>query len=277
MYHQQSSHFGGFTIAVINDCRDENAAKRQESRFRAQLMKAGIVPSITFVGVEHDFEAAFNLIDQIDSIEEEPGGIATNIARRNGDARKYGNGTKFCCFQYKKIWNLSTIDGTTLSLVKKLHLTESLFVIQMNDAVKRMVQDGFISESNASGIVHSQFRSFEFVPRALAYVLSGKKLCCTEVPIESIIPDLEPVICVIDCFGNAKTTVLASELDIQNGCVKTAFGTLPFYEHLANVPDGTAAMIQGSSGLPGQRFAEIVINGGHAADQLGFKVGDKIF
>ncbi|HTE49212.1 MAG TPA: SAM hydroxide adenosyltransferase, partial [Candidatus Paceibacterota bacterium] len=201
----------------------------------------------------------------------------TNVAHRNGDARKNGNGTKFCCFQYGKIWNIATIEGVTLSLVKKLRLVNSLFVIHMSDAVARMVREGFIPSSSASEIVDSQFRSFDFSPRALAYVLGGKKLCCTEVPIESIIPDPQPIIAVIDCFGNGKTMVLTRELNIENGYVQTKFGTLPFYKRLADVPDGVAAVIQGSSGLPGSRFAEIVINGENAAKKLGFKVGDGIF
>ena len=206
-----------------------------------------------------------------------PGGIATNVARRNGDAHKYDNGTKFCCFQYKKIWNIATIEGVTLSLVKKLHLVESLFVIHMDHAVASMVQDGFIPDSSASEIVNSQFRSFDFSPRALAYVLGGKKLCCTELPIQSIVPDSQPIIAVIDCFGNGKTMVLAKELNLVNGSVQTKFGKLSFYKRLADVPDNTAAIIQGSSGLPGFRFAEIVINGESAAEKFGFKIGDRIF
>ena len=206
-----------------------------------------------------------------------PGGIATNVARRNGDAHKYANGTKFCCFQYKKIWNIATIEGVTLSLVKKLHLVESLFVIHMDHAVASMVQDGFIPDSSASEIVNSQFRSFDFSPRALAYVLGGKKLCCTELPIQSIVPDSQPIIAVIDCFGNGKTMVLAKELNLVNGSVQTKFGKLSFYKRLADVPDNTAAIIQGSSGLPGFRFAEIVINGESAAEKFGFKIGDRIF
>lgn len=242
----------------------------------AQLLKTGIMAPITFVGVEHDFEAALNLIDQIDAIGEEPGGIVVNVAPRDGEAHTHGNGTMFACFQYKQIWIISTIGGLTLSLVKKLHLTESLFVIHAGDAIKRMAQNGFIPEQRVSEIVNSQFRSFDFAPRVLAYVLSGRKLCCTETPIESIISEPSSIIAVIDCFGNGKTTILARELKVAHGNVQTVFGALPFYERLADVPDGTVAVVKGSSGLPGQRFAEIVINGGKAAEQLGFKVGDKV-
>ena len=158
----------GFTVAVINDCRDTNARTRQESRFQAQLMKARILSLPRFIGVEHDCEAALNLVDQIDAIGEASGAIATNVAHRNGDAHKLGNGTKFCCFQYEKIWNISTIGGATLSLVKKLGVAKSVFVIHLDDAVKRMVGDGFISKVVAEEIADSQFRSFDFVPRAWA-------------------------------------------------------------------------------------------------------------
>lgn len=266
----------GFIIAIINDCRDTNAKARQESRFQAQLLKAGILALPRFIGVEHGLEASLNLIDQIDAIGENPGGIAANVANRSGDERENGNGTKFCCFQYEKIWNLSTIGGATLSLVKKLRLTESVFVIHLGDAVRRMVRDGFIPKSVAEEIADSQFRSFDFVPRAMAYVLSGKQLCCTEMPVASGIPDSKPVIACIDCFGNGKTTVLASELKVESGHVQTAFGRLPFFRRLADAPDGIVAIIQGSSGIPGRRFAEIVINGGRAVDRLGFKVGDRV-
>jgi len=239
-------------------------------------MKAGIFSLPRFIGVEHDYEAALNLVDQIDAIGENPGAIATNGAHRNGDAHKLGNGTKFCCFQYEKIWNISTIGGATLSLVRKLGVTKSIFVIHLDDAVKRMVRDGFIPKTSEPEIADSQFRSFDFVPPALAYVMSGKKLCCTEVPIDNIVQESQPVIAVIDCFGNGKTTILASELRVEDGHVQTVFGRLPFFKRLADAPDETVAVIQGSSGLPGRRFAEIVINGGRATDELGFKVGDKV-
>ena len=266
----------GLPVSVINNCRDHNARGRQESRIHAELLRVGIIPLCTYIGYKHPLEAAMNLIDQIDALGEEMGTVGVNGAPRNGTAHRYENGALFCCFQYKKIWVLATLDSEILSLVRKLGLVKSVFVIHTKDTVARMAKDGFIAQSLCDEIAESQFRSFEFVPRVLAYVFTGHRVCCTEAPIETVVGNPPPAVALIDCFGNCKTTVLAEELP-RGAEVETAWGSLPYYPQLKSVPDGVGAIVKGSSGLPGKRFAEIVVNGGSAAERFNITVGDRIF
>ena len=138
-----------------------------------------------------------------------------------------------------------------------------------------MKQDGFVPEELVDEVVGSQFRSYEFVPRLCAYIFAGHRVCSTEVPVSSAAKPFAKV-AYIDCFGNCKTTVRADEV-CSRGTVPTAWGELPYFEHLKDVPVGEAAVIRGSSGLPGKRLAEVVVNGGNAAQAHGIRVGDDVF
>jgi S-adenosylmethionine hydrolase len=80
----------------------------------------------------------------------------------------------------------------------------------------------------------------------------------------------------IDNFGNCKTTL--TEPDIHNDSAQaTRFGTLPMIHHLRDVPDGTAAITVGSSGLRDRRFLELVIQRGNFAERHGARLGDDVF
>ena len=148
-------------ITIINDCRDENARGRQTARASSLIGGA-----VSFVGVLSDLEAAGNLIDVLGAYGEEPGTILVNVAPRNGSAKKWENGTPFGYFWYKKVLVLASIDGITLSFVKKLKLVESIKVFDIPAVVKFMVEDNYISAEVGEHIVNTQFRSYDFLPRA---------------------------------------------------------------------------------------------------------------
>ncbi|MBI1839007.1 MAG: hypothetical protein HYR95_01760, partial [Candidatus Colwellbacteria bacterium] len=101
-------------ITIINDCRDANAAGRQAAR--AATLLGG---TVAFIGVTNDLEASGNLIDALDAIEGKGGIVLVNVAPRNGTAKKWENGTPFGYFWYKETLVLASVDGLTLSLVKK--------------------------------------------------------------------------------------------------------------------------------------------------------------
>ena len=128
-------------ITIINDCKDANAAGRQMAR------AAGLIEApVSFVGVSSDLEAAGNLIDMLDAYGDSAGILLVNVAPRNGKAKKWQNGTPFGYFWYKKILVLSSIDGLTLSLVKKLQLVDSINVLDIPMAEVTRQYLGYIEQ-----------------------------------------------------------------------------------------------------------------------------------
>lgn len=244
-------------ITIINDCRDANAAGRQIVR-TASLLGG----SVSFIGVSSDLQAAGNIIDVLDALEENSGIILVNVAPRNGRAKKWANGTPFGYFWYKKVLVLASIDGLTLSLVKKFKLTQSITVLDIPKALDQLIAGGVLREDLKGLITKTQFRSFDFLPRVALYLAKGKKLKGEKLHIENI-PEAPPAIWWIDNFGNCKTTLLQEDIKNKNR-FSPELEKLPYFERLKDVPDKTLALISGSSGLGEKRFLEVVVQGGNA-------------
>lgn len=243
---------------IINDCKDENAFGRQATRAAALLGCP-----VQTVGVKTDLEAAGNLIDMLDAAEGGKGVVLVNVAPRNGKAKKWPNGTPFGYFFHGETLIVTSIDGQTLSLVKKLGLVDTIHVFDIPTVMKNVAESGSLSAELANEISQTQFRSFQFTPRAAAWLLNGIDLPATPMPVSEI-ADAIPGIWWIDNFGNAKTSLLhGEEMPID----------LPHYERLKDVPDGECAIVTGSSGIGNKRFLEIVCQGGNAAKVLGLKIG----
>ena len=238
-------------ITIINDCRDVNAVGRQQAMVNSLFGS----PS-NFLGVNTDLEAAGNLIDTLNVYEDRPGIILVNVAPRNGKAKKWKNGTPFGWFKYKKVLVVSTIDGLTLSLVKKLQLAKHINVLELPEEHPLYA----VSQK-------SQFRSLQFSPKIAKLLSDGKKVKNTKLSISEI-PDPPKAIWWIDNFGNCKTTILEKE-----------FGNTShskFYKNLKDVPDGEDAITVGSSGLGKDRFLELVSQGGDFAEANSISTGSPI-
>lgn len=256
-------------ITIINDCRDANAIGRQVAR-----TSSFFGGPVSFIGVVNDIQAAGNIIDVLDALEESPGIILVNVAPRNGKAKKWSNGTPFGYFWYKKILLLASIDGFTLSLVKKFKLTEFITVLDIPKTLDQLIAGGVLSKELEDSIMKTQFRSYDFLPRAAAFLANGKQLQGAKLHIKDI-PDAPPVVWWIDNFGNCKTTLLHDDAKYLN-CFLTKFNNLSCFSRLKDVPDKTPAIISGSSGLGEKRFLEIVVQGGSAEKQFNISVGDVI-
>src|SRR5512141_546524 len=113
-------------VTLINDCRDANAFGRQATKAGALLGRL-----VVTVGVRNDLEAAGNLVDALDAAEGREGVILVNVAPRNGDAKKWPNGTPFGWFKCGGTLVVASIDGLTLSLAKKLGLFEAVHVFDI--------------------------------------------------------------------------------------------------------------------------------------------------
>lgn len=241
---------------IINDCWDDNARIRQTIRVSA-LLKS----HVSFVGVSRDIEAAGNLIDAIDALNGEEGVILVNVAPR-GNAR-FENGSPFGYFKHQKAIVIASIDGLTLSLVKKLGLTDHINVFPPESIFRQLG----IEEKRGT-----QFRSYELLPKIAQALLWGTSLNTETLSIEEV-PSPRSVAWLVDNFGNVKTTML--HLDDERGILLDvgAQCAIPYFPSLKDVPNGEAGIISGSSGLGGNRFLELVVQGGSAATEFKLKVG----
>ncbi|TSC62727.1 MAG: hypothetical protein G01um101448_299 [Parcubacteria group bacterium Gr01-1014_48] len=260
-----------FFSALITDCRDENARGRELSRL-STFLPAGTA----FVGVQSDLEAAGNLIDILDAGGEEEGVVLVNVAPRQGVQEKWENGAPFGYFWHKKTLVIATIEGLTLSLVKKLDLTKNIHVLNVFDVAQIMFKHGMVNREEIVDIGETQFRSFEFLPRAAALLLSEKHLPARDLLIEDVL-SAPRAVWWIDNFGNCKTTLLSSDILVDNSRrVALLVGEFPFFDRLRDVPDGERAVIQGSSGISEKRFLEIIIQGKNAASELNISSGMEV-
>ena len=267
-------------ITIINDCNDQNALGRQATRVSAQFNSC-----VNTVGINNDIEAAGNLIDMLDAVGDEEGYILVNVAPRssnwnfsidqNGNGKHWENGTPFASFKYKNITVISTIDGYTLSLVKKLNLVSSINLYDIPTVTQFLNNKGLIDIGLKNHIDKTQFRSFDFSPRVAYYLEQNIDLPSTSLDVQKI-KDIPNVVWWIDNFGNCKTSLLQNDLTDINEEISTRFGKIRFYERLKDVPDNSVALITGSSGIEDSRFIELVVQGHSADKKLGVKLGDEI-
>lgn len=260
-------------VTIINDCHDDNVRGRQQARVAALL---GC--STNFLGVDSygDLSAAGHIIDVLDAVGNVESAMLVNVAPRHGKAKKWQNGSPFCHFKVGKTTIVSTFDGATLSLLKKLELVESVLLMDTLAVTKKFHMDGVVSEDEIDGIANSQFRSFDFTPRVLKYLLDGHETPATVVRMSDV-PDAPHAVWWIDNFGNVKTTLLPEDVGFEPGKrVTLSCGDFLCYKQLRDVPDNEAGLIIGSSGFGRQRFLEVVVQGQRADENMNLTVGDEI-
>lgn len=263
---------------IITDCKGENEAGRQISRFNS----LGLGPT-NLVGIDSGLdnnstvEGGANLIDLLDATEGRKGVVILNVAPR-GDRRDGKNGTHFAYFYYKKTLVISTIKGYCLSFVKKFELTQQVYVVELRDVLEYANNHELITNNLRGYIIKSQFRSFDFVPRLARWLIDGHLIPHRILQLSTYtLPS--PCVWCIDAFGNCKTTILSNEVQLAPGQkIITNLGLYKYYQRLKDVPDGETAIYTGSSGLGDKRFIEIATQNrsGSAAKTLGLKVGDGV-
>ncbi len=262
-------------VTIINDSADDNARNRQATR-AAALFGASAVST---VGVADDLQAAGELVDSLDASLGRPGAILVNVAPRHGNAKKWPNGTPFGYFYHNQTLVVSSVDGRTLGLVRRLLGLEEIELLDIPTVLSAAVCQELISPELHTAIADSQFRSFEFLPRVAAWLLEGR-----EIPSEPFslteLSAVEPgLVWLIDNFGNAKTTWLAEDIGHAPGKTQSFVSGLQAvgcYAGLKDVPDGQAGLIVGSSGLPGKRFLELVVQGKSAARRFKLCYGQSL-
>jgi hypothetical protein len=129
-------------VTIINDCNDANVFGRQLTR-AAVLFNTPVIP----VGVHNELEAAGNLIDILDAAGGEKGVILVNVAPRHGSAKKWPNGTPFAYFYVGKTLVVASIDGVTLSLIKKLNIVDSVNLMDIPTVLDHLLAEKTIHKT----------------------------------------------------------------------------------------------------------------------------------
>lgn len=255
-------------VTIINDCKDPNAFGRQTTRASTLF---GL--NVNTVAVSNDLEAAGNLVDVLDASEGRRGVVLVNVAPRNGAAKKWANGTPFGWFRYGDTLVAASIDGRTLSLVKKLGITDAIEVFDIPTVMDAAAGHRLVSRDVAEYVKTTQFRSLEFLPRAASWITQGYVLPTERMAISEVV-DAESAVWWVDNFGNCKTTVLPEDLDVfRDDHALSGLASLAHYERLKDVPDGECAFVTGSSGIGTRRFVEVMIQGGNASQRYGLRSG----
>lgn len=257
-------------VTYISDCRDDNTRGRLKARVSTLFHDSNVV----FIGVRDDVEAAINMVDAIDAYAGLPGVILGNVARREGKAKKWPNGTPFGHFKIGELDIFTTIDGYILSLMQKvLHHDISVDIYDIPTVVPHMN----LSKEDQERIINTQFRSFDYLPRLAAHIMAGVELPKTDT-FDSV-PLMPNMVCWVDSFGNLKTNLTPEEVDFKVGesrVIRVSQNKqlyLPCYDRLKDIPDGVTALTVGSSGYGQNRFIEIMEQGKSAAYSLGIGSG----
>ena len=252
-------------FGIVTDCDCRNAAGRQSLRVQSLC---GLLPQV--IGARNDLEAAGHIIDALDAARctNGEGILLANVAPRDGAREKWQNGTPFCYTYIGKTLLVSTIAGYTLSLVKKLKLVETLYVLDIPTVMKWAVRKRLISSLDAEHATATQFRSYEFQSRVALWIAGRWKVPAQRAQMQEVVPDAPLAVWYVDDpFGNCKTTVLAEERNL------TRFAELDFSERLADVPSKNLSWVVGSSGIGTKRWLELVVQGESASEKLNLKSG----
>lgn len=261
-------------VVIINDCHDSGTATRQTARISALL---GLMPSFIKLDNFSDLEGAGHIIDALDAFTGKPGIILANAAPRHGQGKKWPNGTPFCYFYVGESLVISTVQGSILSLVKKLGLTSEIHIVQVDAVMNAMLAEGLITQDVAERTIISQFRSYDFTPRLAAWIAEERTIP-SEIYDFNEIAEVGHTIWFVDNFGNCKTTILPEYINFTPGeKVQTKIGELMCYNRLKDVPNSEPGLIVGSSGIDNRRFLEVVVQGKSAANIMNIGVGTVLF
>jgi hypothetical protein len=255
-------------IFAFTDCRDPNALTRLKTRLTTLFDGS----SVHAVGINADIEASGCIVDTLDALRigHTYAIIIGNLAPRTD--KKHKNGAPFYLGYHNKTVIIAT--ETCFALLAKLGLVTTIYETDVETVCKK-----FLPKKEAERIAHSQFRSFEYVPRLARWAYDKEKIPSVESEVHIHAGDQ---IWWVDNFGNCKTTITEDEIKhrVKGNAISLKINKkalkIPFYQKLADVPKGKPGIIIGSSGYEHTRFAEIVIQGASASAKFKIGLGSKI-
>jgi hypothetical protein len=271
-----------YPITYVTDCSDGNARARLSTRIGALF---GQSPTIVAAdGPDPESFAALTLLDCLKATESlgeagHPTITLLNIAPRDG---VWPNGVPFCFFTYGRHLVAGTFNARALSLVRRELGVDRVHITDIREVVEAAGVWADFSAAELEKIVDTQFRSLWYLPLLAKWVVDGHAVPSTATDVPEVLDD-EPVVSVIDNFGNCKLDRRPEDLGFDLGeslkvARRNADGTTDdvdviCYPHLTAVPSGAAGLIVGSSGTG---FVELVVRGGSAADRFGLRAGDRL-
>lgn len=119
----------------------------------------------------------------------------------------------------------------------------------------------------------SQFRSRDVFPDPVVDIANGDlDSLGPERPIRDLPPKPGPTVCHVDGYGNVKTTVRTSELDLDRTDVTVELNdrerAVNVRETVTEVPEGSVGLVPGSAGGD-DPYLELFLRGGSAATAFG--------
>ena len=269
---------------VITDCSDENARLRQALAW--PLFAKTDQPTV--VSINNDLEGSGQLVDALVEARGSKVVVFCQSAPRDSSATDGNNGTKFGYFWLKQTLVIVSLDGYMLSQVISTGLLKpetDVWQFSIPEVLAYIVGQKLLEQHEADVIVRTQFRSLKFAPRAAGWILQNIELPKTRFDLGRVL-EISQRIWLVDNFGNCKTSLRLSNLPLfaEGRILEVSFGKtvrheLTCYRDLRSVPQGQAALTVGSSGLEGDEFLELVVQGVHsgsAAQEFGLAVGSTI-
>jgi S-adenosylmethionine hydrolase len=189
--------------------------------------------------------------------------IYSNTAPRTDDLepRDANEGGELCYAQLKSGPEVVAVDaGYNLSFVK-----EQIATLRRIDVA----------------ISGSQFRSRDYFPEKVAEITNGNLTSVAEEKRLDEIPDPpQQTVCHVDGYGNIKTSIRASEFDLNQNRVEVGLGgqshTVSVASGVFGVEQGKLVLAPGSTGGD-DSYLEISLRGGSATNRFGDpSPGDRI-
>lgn len=269
---------------VITDCCDANAILRQAAAW--PLLAKTDQP--TTVQINGAIEGSGMLVDALVEVRGSKAVIFCQSAPRDFSCVTGGNGTNFGYFWHQKTLVLVSLGGPMLSQVIATGLLPKdaeVWQLSIPEVLAEAVRQKKLEAAEAEVIRRTQFRSLKFAPRVAGWIIEGVAIPKSRFDLSSV-SKLGNRVWWVDNFGNCKTSVRLSDVPrfAEGVVVEVSFGKpvvheLVCYHDLRSVPVGQAALVVGSSGLEGDEFLELVVQGVHsgsAAKEFGLVVGSEV-
>lgn len=254
------------SVFFFTDCKDTNALSRVEAYLLALIKNA----NIRVYGANSSEEIAlsvYGIVEIWKKAKSEGNVVVGNFAPRD---KKWTNGAPFCFARLYGNLIVGTPECFSL-LVSKNKLDRNR--IYQTDVFK--VCSKFMTEEEALDISKSQFRSLEYVPKLISWLLDEKDFPTNNA--KDIPPVKNEKVFFIDNFGNIIFSMSPIQFkDYSLGCEYFSIGDsvlcpATMKERLSDLKDGELGFVLGSKG-----FVELICKGGNAASMLGVKIGDTI-
>lgn len=252
------------SVIFFTDCKDTNALSRVEVYLLALLKYV----NIRVYGANSWQEIAlsvYNILEIWKKNKSEGNVVVGNFAPRNSN---WPNGAPF---SFARLYgNLIVGTPECFSLLVSMNKLDKNRIYQTDIFT---VCSKFMTKEEALDISQSQFRSLEYVPKLISWLLEGEDVPANNA--KNIPPAYKREIFHIDNFGNILFAM--SKNDVTSiECKFFKIGNsiecpVNLKEKLVDLEYGEMGLVLGSKG-----FVELICKGSNAASMLGVKLGDKI-